>query len=449
MVNKLSSDKPKVILYSYFFVSLLILFIGTLGPYSDYTKTDPEKLNDLIAFIVGASIVRDGKVKELYNRDLQVMYQDTIIAPNDINGLLSFRLLPLTAYLYVPLLYLEPIVAFYTQAGINMVLLFLSMWVIKKSFQLNSDVFWLCTSTVLSFIPFRATVLGGQLSTLMLLILCTSIYLAKCSRYFFAGALLGLLFLKVSLVALVPFFFITEYLQNKRSVKGLGLGFLLSSFTIIGINILIYGPNLLTVYPHYLILSESVRYGTALVRNFNPTSVMSLLTDNKLYLFGGSAAISLIIAGLFLFLFRKTKNFDLLYATVPALGLFLNLHTMTTDLTLLILSVYLMGNYYFTGAKNLLIGLLKCFGVIFIFFISTWVAIYDLQIVGLIVMLLFYYFTLRSSIKKAILPLVEMGGIEPPSRRLFLKHPTSLVGSLFSRRPHLNRPSWRQPADLS
>ncbi len=400
MTAKHQSDLPKFLVYSYFLISLLILFVGTLGPYSDYTKTDPDKLNDFIAFIVGASIVRDGKVKELYDRNLQVTYQDTIIAPNKINGLLSFRLLPVVAYIYIPLLYLKPVAAFYTQAGINMILLFLSIWVIKKTFRINWDVFWLCTSTILTFIPFRTVVLGGQLSALMLLVLCTSIYLAKHSRYFLAGVLLGLFLFKINLLVVVPFFFIVEYLQNKHSLKDLCLGFFLSTFIIIGINVLIYGPSLLVVYPHYLLLSESIGYGTALFRNSNPTSIMSLLTTNRFLLFGGSAVISLVLAVLFLSLFRKAKNFDILYATVPALGVFLNLHTMTTDLTLLVLSVYLIGNYYFAGAKKLMTGLLKCFGVIFIFFISTWIGIYDLQIVGLIVMLLFFYLTLRGSVGK-------------------------------------------------
>jgi hypothetical protein len=400
MMGKLLSNKPKVIIFSYFFLSLLILFVWALKPYSDYTKTDVEKPTDFIMYMTGASIVKDGKVKEIYNRELQTRYQNTLLAPNGMDGPLAFRALPLTAYLYVPLLYLNPNVAFYTQAAINIVLLFLSIWLIKKSFQLNSDVFWLCTSTILAFIPFWSVVLGGHISVLMFLIVNLSIYLTKNSKYFLSGVLLGLLFLKANLLALVPFFFIAEYLQNKRSIKNLGLGFLLSSFIIVGINILIYGPNLLTVYPKYLLLSESLEYGTALFRNYNPTSIMSLVTNNRLYLFGGSIIISLVIACLFLSLFRKTKNNDLLYATVPALGLFLNLHTMGCDLILLVLSIFLIGNYYFTKAKIPLVGLIKCFGVIFLFFICTWIGIYDMQIPGLIVMLLFFYFTLRSSIKK-------------------------------------------------
>jgi len=400
-MSKKLTDLPKYLVYSYFFISLFILFVGTIDAFSDYRETDPDRLTDFIAFIVGASIVRDGKVSNLYSRDLQVKYQDSFTAPENLGGSLSFRALPLTAYLYIPFLYLDPIDAFYVQMWINMALLFLSVWVIKKTFQLNSEVFWLYTSTVLAFIPFRTAVLGGQVSVLMLFILCVSIYLTKRSKYFLAGALMGLLFLKINLVALVPFLFIVEYLQNKKSLKGLALGFLLSSFVIIGINVLIYGPSLLTVYPRFLLRSEALDYGTLLIRNSNPVAVVSLLTHNKLILFCGAAFMSMFIAFLFLLLFRKTKNSDLLYACIPALGVLLNFHTMTTDITLLILSLYLIGNYYFTRSKKLLIGLLKCFGVIAVLFISTWIGIYDLQIVGWVAMILFFYFTLRSSVSSA------------------------------------------------
>ena len=288
MVFKLPSIQPRNIIYPYIFVSLLLIFVGTLGTYSDYTKTNVKKLNDFIAFMVGASIVRDGRVKEIYNRDLQIHYQDTIMAPNKLPGLLSFRLLPFAAYFYVPLLYLKPVTAFYTQTAINMVLLFLSIWVIKITFRIHPDVFWLCTTTILGFIPFRTVVLGGQLSALILLMFCISIYLAKHSKYFPAGVLLGSTFLKVNLLALVPFFFIVEYLKNKKSVRGLGAGFLLSSLIIVGINILIYGPGLITFYPRYLLTSETVSFGTSLIRNYNPTSLMELITDNRFILFGGS-----------------------------------------------------------------------------------------------------------------------------------------------------------------
>jgi hypothetical protein len=166
--------------------------------------------------------------------------------------------------------------------------------------------------------------------------------------------------------------------------------------------LLVYGPDLLTAYPRFLFLSESLGYGTSLLRNSNPVSIMSLLTDNKLSIFGGTVFICMIVAFLFLNLFRKTKNFDILYATVPALGVFLNFHTMNSDLVLLTLSIFLIGNYYFNRSKTLLTGLLKCLGVIFLFNLSTWIGIYDLQVVGLIVMLSFFYLTLRSSVNQAV-----------------------------------------------
>jgi hypothetical protein len=398
MLIKCPLFKPNILICVYFFVSLLVSFVWALKPYSDYTKTKSEDTTDFIAFMVGASVARDGKIKEIYNPDLQIKYQDAITAPYKMGGLLSFRALPVTAYLYIPFLYLKPVDAFYTQAIINMILLFVSIWVIKKTFRINAEVFWLYTSTIFFFISFRTSVLGGQLSILMLLVMCLSIYFVKRSRYFLSGILLGLLLLKINLVAIVPFLFIVAYLQNKKSIKNLVLGFLLSSFVILGINVLLYGPNLLTVYPRYLILTEDLGYGTALIRNSNFTSIMSLLTENRLYLFSGAIIISIFVAFLFLRLFRKIKNLDLLYATVPALGLFLNLHTMNCDLILLTLSIFLIGNYYFNKTKNSGIGLIKCFGVILLFSIATWIGIYDLQSTGLIIMLLFFYITLRSSI---------------------------------------------------
>ena len=398
MAAKFTGDKLKVVIYTYFLISLLLLTFGTLEPYADCSKTSSENCTDFITFLAGASIARDGRIKEIYNQDLQTKYQYFFTAPNQMERLLSFRLLPFVAYLYIPLLYLEPAVAFYTQAAVNIILLFLSVWIIKKSYQLNLGAFWLCTSTILGFIPFRTAVLGGQISTLILLVLCISIYLTKHSKYFLAGALLGLLFLKVNMLAVVPFLFVVEYLRNRLSFKGLASGFLTSSFVIVGLNVLIYGPDLLTIYPHNLILGESLRYGIPLISNNNPISLMSLITNNRYILFSGTVIISLGIAFIFLLLFRKIKNFDLLYATVPALGLFLNFHTMASDLTLLVLSIYLIGNYYFNLSKKQMVGLLKCFGVIFIFSLCTWLEIYHIYIVGWLTLLLFFYITLRVSV---------------------------------------------------
>jgi len=399
--KKILSDLPKILIYLYFFISLSGFFVLLISQNSDYRKIDVKKPTDFIAFMVGGTIARDGKIRELYNTDLQTKYMNTLLAPRQLYGLLSFRALPLTAYLYAPLAYLDPVKAFYITALINVILLFLSIWVIKKTFDINSDVFWLCTAIILEFIPFRSVVVGGQLSAFIFFILCVSIYLTKHSKYFGAGMLLGLLFLKVNLLALVPFFFITEYLRSKKSIGRLSFGFLLSSLIFVGINILIYGPDLISEYPKFLLHSETLEYGTLLIRNFNPLSIMSLLTTNRLYMFGGSAIISAIIAFFFLLLFRKTKNFDLLYASIPALGLFLNFHTMNCDLFLLTLSIFLIANYYYNRSKKPFVGIMKAFGVNLLFFASTWIAVYDKQIIGLIILLLFFYFTLRSSISSA------------------------------------------------
>ena len=185
MILRLLSLKatPKIITCSFIFLFSLVSLIVILVPESDYTKTDINRTVDLNAFMTGASIVRDGKVKEIYNQELQKKYEYAFFTSNEnLTGLLAFRALPITAYLYLPLLYLSPIPAFWIQASLSMICLFFSLWIINKSFRINTNVFWLCTTTILFFLPIFNVLRNGQLSIFLLLILCLSIYYSKKTK---------------------------------------------------------------------------------------------------------------------------------------------------------------------------------------------------------------------------------------------------------------------------
>ena len=208
--------------------------------------------------------------------------------------------------------------------------------------------------------------------------------------------------LKINLLVIVPYIFFLEYLRNKRSFKIILVGFFLSSFLIFGINLLIYGPKLLIAYPIFLLTSENIEMGTDPIQNYNPVGILSIITDNKIYMLVGSVVLYLISSALFLSLFKKTKDYDLLYAVALALGVLLNFHTMPTDLVFLTLELILFSNFYFTRAKNDFYGWLKAFGVVILFDLSIYLGVIKLQSATTIILLLFFYFTLRSSIKSTV-----------------------------------------------
>jgi hypothetical protein len=364
---KYAKDGIRLTLLTYVFLLFLGMFIYTLIPYSKgINVTNP---SDLTQYLTGAGIVRDGKIKALYERSTQVEYQNKLVEPKRVNGLLAFRTPPIIAALFIPLTFLKHSTTFSIICAINCLLLLLTIYLTSKELKLNKHSLLIGTLFLPLFIPLWATFAASQVTILILFFIVMSYIKINKAQYLRAGLLLGLLFLKAEFLILIPL--VLACSPIKKSLK-VAKGVAISITALILINVFLMGPSFLTVYPKFLFQSENINYGTAPTHNFNLTAVYPL-----------NSSLAFSIAAYLFFLIviyisrRKGMPAHLLFAVCVLLTPLLNIHTMPTDLVVLIVPLYLVIDYFWKKKR-----FVEAAVSAFLLFLAPWFGIGDAKYIS-------------------------------------------------------------------
>lgn len=296
--------------------------------------------SDFTAYYTAAKIIRTEKTQGIYDLSLQHQVQKEAVGnPKDWKGTLAYRNPPVIAWALSPISYLSLENAYRVYFLINIVLICFGFYILAKIVNPNVKVWF----ALVFYLPTFSLIYYAQASTYIFLILTLIYFCLKKNRNYLVGILASLLFLKLQYLILIPFVFILVK-RKWQFIKS----FILSLFLIVGVNILIYGPKLLTDYLNYLLITENgTSAGTNIVHNLNLVGLLNELDVGIGPLSPIIIALGisiLLYIGIWLWLYKKRNHIpdELAFTVMLVSSMFLNIHTMPVDLSLLILSLVLV-----------------------------------------------------------------------------------------------------------
>lgn len=305
--------------------------------------------SDFISYYNAASIVKDGRGENLYNIQEQIKYEKRLV---NLHGAhLPYRYLPFVALILQPFASLPFTKSFVVFTLLNTGILMWYILAAEKTFHRFKHPVFL-SAIVFFYTPNLQSILGGQISLLLSLVVLF-IYLSyKDKKYFLAGILASLMFIKIQYIILIPFLF---FLAKKKIpfLKGLCI----SLGVILAASLWVTGFEGLAKYPAFLLTTERPEYSTwywhsfalySFIRSlpfFSILSLPTLLAINMAFYFG------------FLVLFvKKIKNKAIEQSfplAIIATFLF-SVHALRQDLTVLMtpILIYLDMAATLTGKKR-------------------------------------------------------------------------------------------------
>ncbi len=190
--------------------------------------------SDLRVFYTPGYMLRTGQAKDIYNFPAIRRNQDERIAPD--NGAVPFLHPAYEAAFFVPLSFLPYRAAYVVWAGVNFGILGLVYFLLRPCLPYLSEVGpeWIGPALLLGFMPVAFTILAGQDSLILLLILVLT-YRRIESNELQAGVLLGLGMFRFQLLLPMVLLFLLW-----RSVKFVA-GWALSSAAVLSVSVVITG----------------------------------------------------------------------------------------------------------------------------------------------------------------------------------------------------------------
>ena len=348
-------------------LSLLLFLKVSLEFISPYIKTDAAKNipsdSDFTAYLTAANILKDHKIEQLYDTNIQKEYQEKLTGL-DQNSILSFRNPPILAYIYLPYTFMEPLTAYRVNIFVQLILILTLVLLIYREVKPPKYVLFI----LLAFLPLPIQLYLGQIAPVIAIIFILILKYIKKPNWLVVGILAGLLFVKPQYLIVLPYLALLA--SNTRNLRKLLTGFLIVLGTLAALSSLLYGQDFIKNYLTFLINSENSLMGTRLSGNYNLLGLREFLIQNQIInLPHGTILLVTIILYIFsLYLLRKSKNknISLTYSAVLLWTHSLNFHTIVTDLISLSIPLAVLFSTTIYGAqyKFLSTNKLKFLGII-------------------------------------------------------------------------------------
>lgn len=337
--------KPKILILIFVTIVCWGILLTLLSFHDDVHKLDPFNPPDFTMYLTGAKMFRDGKANSLYDIEEQKTYRETVLPSSGVKGILAFRTPPITAALYALLPLNSYKSALWVTVIINTILVISSIFLLSKNFNSFLEMIFLAVFNVAVW----ATLVNGQITGLILLIIVFEYILLKKEKSALAGIVCAFLFFKPHFLILTPFFFL---LNNGKSNKFKYLiSFAITMLIILMFNTELYGKNFIPEYVRYVLVSEGDGYGTRLSSNTNITSLIYYFTggtNHPILSIVLSATGYILLLGYFL---KYTSKFEEKFALSVLIIPLVNIHTMHSDLIVWLVPLA----YYLNKSKPLAI----------------------------------------------------------------------------------------------
>jgi hypothetical protein len=309
---------------------------------------------DFTTFYSGASILRQGLGRQLYDEQTQYRVQLQFASGVSIRqGSLPYIHPPFEALLFIPFTWVSYPIAYVLWDLLNLIFLVLLFYLLRTSvpwLEKVSAAGWLLGC--LAFFPVFFALLQGQ-DILMLVLLFGAVYVLLCrGSDLAAGCCLGLGVFRFHLV--LPLVLILVYQRRSRVMAG----FLATAAALGLISVAIIGWEGALSYPSHVWQLEQAMERRQTIVPIRMASVRGLL-DNLLVLHASKlvsdVAISVVSLGLVLFAARKWRvgsrtEFDLGFALCVIVTVLVSYHTLAYDLSLLLLPLALTVQHFFNNA---------------------------------------------------------------------------------------------------
>jgi hypothetical protein len=308
---------------------------------------------DFTTFYSGASIVRQGLGRQLYDEQTQYRVQQQFAAGVSIRqGPLPYIHPPFEALFFIPFTWVAYPTAYVLWDLLNLVFLVLLFYLLRSELPWLKEItaaFWLLGC--LALFPVFFALLQGQ-DILMLVLLFGAVYvLLRRNSDLAAGCCLGLGVFRFHLV--VPLVLILLYQKRSKAIAGF-----LATATVLGlVSVAMIGWEGVSSYPIQVWRLEQAMERRQTIVPIRMASVRGLL-DNLLIphtsKLVSDIAIAAVSLGLILFAARKWKvagrdGFDLGFAICVIVTVLASYHTLAYDLSLLLLPVAITIHHLFQG----------------------------------------------------------------------------------------------------
>lgn len=321
-------------------LSVFSLFI-TSGNY--LLQHDPRAI-DFLAFYTGGTLIAQD-TSHLYNlHSQQVLQNEFLPMTKKISLFIPFLNPPFTTLLFVPFKNVNIVTAYDIWLFINFLIVVIISYMFYKKLQTRWFYKILIIILVITFIPLLTTLLTGQLSLLLCVIVICSWLLLQKGQLFWSGFLFSLMLIK-------PHFFVIPFLVHliQRQKHFLG-GLFAGACILLFVSFLLVGLQGITTYISLLLNASfwSIGYRVDLMAQHSIQTVLLLLfqTTNlaDIRILWLAINFSLVIA--MLYVWRKkyplhSKKTALQWSLLFLTLLLTSPHSHFHDLTLLLILPFL------------------------------------------------------------------------------------------------------------
>jgi hypothetical protein len=315
---------------------------------------------DFVSTLTGATIIREGNGRLLYDQQAQHNAQDLVLSPLPPGKLLPYNHLPFEAFLIAPMLDIPfPLIfAFWTMAA--GLAIGVSLGMLDGAQPVSRPVGWVMSMTACSYLPLIRSLMLGQNTPFVLLGLCSTYVAVKRGQPFWAGASLLLVALKPQVLPVVLLLMLLQrQWKALLSFAGLLLAFSVALMPTLGVGWPLDYIRLLVGVAGW---KDVGAIDPAIMHNWR-----GLFTN----LFGGQLAglvtpfyvlASLASIGLLVWAWLRSREaiervrlqtysegWDLMWALAVIVAVVTSLHLNPHDLALLIFPAWIIGAYAMSG----------------------------------------------------------------------------------------------------
>jgi hypothetical protein len=329
---------------------LLAAFVGARSPVLLQGADFPH-------FYCAARMLADGHGHQLYDPDLQRQYQARYAGR--VGTLYTHP--PFEAALYLSVAWLPLKYAYLAWSVLSMALLALGAQRLAKE-ALPPWNWRLLFMSALTFVPSLISILQGQDSLFVLLLVVLAFIAMRRQRGFASGCWLGLALFKFQLTLPLALVLVLTQQKNVRSsfVKGLSL----TAAALVAVSIAISGWPVLTLYPEFLLHFKKQPLGGLVpqaMANFRGLTYLVFRSDQS---FWAVAALSILSAAALVVTLNSWKRarvasdrnaedeapceFDRAFGNTVLFALLVSYHLNPQDLALLLLPLALLLHHAWT-----------------------------------------------------------------------------------------------------
>jgi hypothetical protein len=329
---------------------ILLVFVASLAAGAGAWLSNSLLGTDFPDFYCAARMLADGHGHQLYDADVQRLYQARYAGRV---GTLYIHP-PFEAMLYLAVAWLPLRYAYLLWSLLNAA--FLTLGTRRLAEQLLPWDWRAGLVASLTFVPALLCFVQGQDSLLLLLLLILGFTALRRGRAFAAGCWLGLGLFKFHLV--LPLVLVLVLTQGRSSRKGVVKGFILVALSLAGLSAAISGWSVFADYPKFLLHLQSQPFAGVIpqsMANFRGLIYFFFHRDESI---GAIAVLSILFAAALIMTLNcwrrampasgqslaasRHDEFDLAFASTVLFALLVSYHLNPHDLSLLLLPLVLL-----------------------------------------------------------------------------------------------------------